>query len=76
MSVNDRLYDELLKPLVDRYYKSLQALASLPVGDDMRATRSWQLGRLDALEVEGDRIADVLEAARPDWAAMRDLAVA
>ena len=75
MSVNDRLYDELLAPLVEHYYGNLRTLAGLPRVQANQVTRAWYMGRLDALEVEGDHIADVLEVARPDWAAMRDLAV-
>lgn len=74
--VNDRLYDKLLKPLVESYYATLQSLAALPVDESTRITRSWRLGRLSALEQEGDRIAGVLAVATPDWAAMRELAVA
>ena len=74
MSVNDRLYDELLKPVVDTYYANVKTLDRLPV--DNHITRSWYLGALSTLELTGDRIADVLDVARPDWATMRDLAVA
>lgn len=75
MSVNDRLYDELLKPLVESFYETLQSLAALPVDESTRITRSWRLGRLSALEQEGDRIASVLAVACPDWETMRELAV-
>jgi hypothetical protein len=75
LSVNDRLYDELLVPLVDNFYQTLETLAGVPVGDRFMPRRGFLLGRLDALEVEGNRITDVLAVPHPDWAAMRDLAV-
>jgi hypothetical protein len=76
VSPNDRLYDELLKPVVEDFYNTVTALAELPVGDDTRTTRAWRLGRLHTLEQVGNRIADVLEVAHPEWAHMRGMAVA
>jgi hypothetical protein len=73
MSFNDRLYDELLKPVVEDFYNAVKALAELPVGDDTQWTRAWLLSRLETLEKVGDRTADVLEVATPEWVQMRDM---
>lgn len=74
--VNDRLYEELLKPIVERFYEGAKALGRLPVGDDYRTTRTFRLGQLDALEQTGDLIAEAILVACPDWAAMEELALA
>jgi hypothetical protein len=75
MSTNDLLYDGVLKPLVDAYYQNLKALADLPPVESTQNARTWYLARLDLLEGEGNRVADFLQVASPEWATMRDLAV-
>jgi hypothetical protein len=75
MSANDRLYDELLVPVVEDFYNAVKALADIPVDDHNRTTRAWYISRLWALEQTGDRIADVLGVARPDWVHMRETLV-
>lgn len=76
MSVNDRLYDELLKPVVEDYYETATAvgqLMSVPATSDVVRTLCLQ-ERLTVLEQTGDRIARVLELPEPLWEEMRGLA--
>lgn len=74
--VNDRLFEQLLRPVVELFYATAKALAQLPAGEPYRTERAFNLGRLDALEQAGDLIAGAILVAFPDWAAMRDLALA
>lgn len=74
--VNDRLYEELLRPVVERFYDTARYLAWLPVTAMSRLDRAFKLGRLDALEQTGNLIAEAILVAPPDWGAMRDLALA
>ena len=71
----DRLYDELLRPVVDRFYATARSLAHLPLRESTRSTRAYRLGRLDALEEAGDLIADAIGVPFPEWTAMRGLAL-
>jgi hypothetical protein len=72
--INDRLYDELLKPVVDAYYEAVRLHGIKREADFDKADRAWSLSRMQTLAEVGDRIADVLEVARPLWADMRALA--
>lgn len=72
MSVNDRLYDELLKPIVEEYYDLAKAMAE--AGPESTHLRSYRLGRMHCLVEQGDRIASVLDVAPPLWGDMRALA--
>jgi hypothetical protein len=72
VSVNDRLFDELLRPIVDDYYEAATALA----GSENSTTgpRSALVARMKALQECGNRTALVLEVADPLWDDIRDLA--
>ena len=78
MSVNDRLYEELLKPVVEDYYNSAKTLGeflSVPYfrsAENVKVTRLQE--RLVVLEETGDRIARVLELPEPLWEDMRGMA--
>ena len=74
MSVNDRLFEELLRPVVDSFYNTCRALAATPPEPETRTRRAWLLARLETLEECGDRIARVIEVAEPVWEDMRALA--
>ncbi len=76
MSVNDRLFDELLKPVVEDYYETAETVAVLvsePVLRDGVKVLVLQ-ERLRTLQEAGDRIARVLELPAPLWEDMRGLA--
>ena len=72
MSANDRLFDELLRPIVDDYYESAQALRSAE--GSTSGPRMALLARMNCLEEYGARTARVLEVAEPLWEDMRGLA--
>lgn len=76
MSANDRLYEELLKPVVEDYYETAKTVAVLlsepALRDGMKALLMQE--RLRTLQETGDRIARVLEIAAPLWEDMRGLA--
>jgi hypothetical protein len=74
--VNDRLYDELLRPVAEDYFqtaKTVAALMSVPAtADCVRALVLQE--RMSTLQETGDRIAGVIEVEFPLWDDMRDLA--
>lgn len=74
MTVNDRLYDELLKPVADDFFRACQALSVISPTPDTAVSRSFLHGRLAVLEETGNRIADVLVVPAPLWEDMRALA--
>lgn len=74
MSVNDRLFDELLRPIVDAFYETAQSLAALPQDDPTQIERAIMLTRPATLEEVGDLIAGVIDVAPPLWHDMRCLA--
>jgi hypothetical protein len=67
VSPNDRLYDELLAPVVEDYTTTAELLAAVPRGDRFHPRRAYLEGQIEVLERTGDRIADVLEVDRPEW---------
>lgn len=75
MSPNDRLYDELLAPVVEDYTTTAELLAAVPGGDSFQIRRALLRGQLLAFQRAGDRIAEVLQVACPQWDRLR-LAVA
>jgi hypothetical protein len=74
VTVNDRLYDELLKPVADDFFRACQALSVIEPTTDTAVSRSFLHGRMAALEEAGNRIADVLNVPEPLWADMRAVA--
>jgi hypothetical protein len=74
--VNDRLYDELLKPVVEDYYETAETVAVLVAEPNLReGVKALTLQeRMRTLRETGDRIARVLEIAEPLWDDMRGLA--
>ncbi len=74
-TAEDRMFDEVLKPLVEQFYGAAKTTAELPGGEEFRTVRAWQLGRMDALENAGNLIAATIGVAEPLWSEMRDMAV-
>lgn len=72
MSVNDRLFEELLAPVADDYYETAKSLAGS--GEATSGPRVALMARMNALQECGDRTARVLEVAAPLWDDMRGLA--
>ncbi len=70
--VNDRLYDELLKPVAEDYYELATQVSRLSEGP---GTVAWgaRVASMDMLETVGERIAKVLEVPAPLWEDMRAL---
>ncbi|MEU4558592.1 hypothetical protein AB0F72_09380 [Actinoplanes sp. NPDC023936] len=74
--MNDRLFDELLRPVVDDYYETAETVAVLvsqPAKKDGIKALTLQ-ERMRTLQEVGDRVARVLEVAEPLWEDMRALA--
>lgn len=74
MSVNDELFDVLLRPTTERFYATAKSLEQLPVAEHTRTDRAWKLARLDALAEVGDLIAEAIRVPSPLWEDMRALA--
>lgn len=76
MSPNDRLYEELLKPVVEDYYETAETVAVLvsepATKDGVKALTLQE--RMRTLRETGDRVASVLELPVPLWEDMRGLA--
>lgn len=76
MSANDRLYDELLKPVVEDYFETAETVAVLvsepALRDGVKALTLQE--RMRTLQETGDRIARVLDVPQPLWEDMRGLA--
>ncbi len=76
MSVNDRLYEELLKPVVEDYFETAETVAVIlsepALQGGVKALTLQE--RMRTLQETGDRIARVLEIAEPLWEDMRGLA--
>lgn len=76
MSVNDRLFDDLLRPVTDRFYETAKTLAAIrTLGDAPAWRRAFLTGQLETLQQVGTLIADTIEVAQPDWDAMREMAL-
>ena len=73
MSDNGRVFNDVLKPLVERFHTGAKALSEMPLDEEFRTVRAWHLGRLDELERIGDQLADAIGVARPQWEAMREI---
>nr|WP_221374344.1 hypothetical protein [Actinoplanes polyasparticus] len=77
MTASDqRVHDEVLKPIVEDYYRSAKLvgeLMSVPVLEGT-ATVLVHRARMEALAECGNRLANVLGVAEPLWDAMLDLA--
>ncbi|MGX6605605.1 hypothetical protein ACWKSP_26255 [Micromonosporaceae bacterium Da 78-11] len=74
MSVNDRLFDELVKPITEDYWTTARVLAMTPC--DTQHTVAWMVSkeRMRTLEECGTRTAQAVEVAEPLWEDMRAMA--
>jgi hypothetical protein len=71
VTANDRLFDELLRPIADDYYETAKALHN---ASEATLSSRWALmARMSCLQECGDRTARVLEVAEPLWDDMRGL---
>jgi hypothetical protein len=76
VTVNDRLYDELLRPLAEDYYETARVvvqLMSVPVLQSSVKVLTLQ-EHMRTLREVGDRTARVLEVPAPLWDDMRGMA--
>lgn len=76
MTVNDRLYDELLRPVAEDYFKTAQVVAdlmSVPMLQGGVKVLTLQ-EHMRTLREVGDRIARVIEVPSPLWDDMREMA--
>lgn len=71
MSPNDRLYDELLAPVIDDFRATCEVLEGLEPGPGTALARVAQMAKQSAYRAVGDRVADVLGVDRPDWERLR-----
>ncbi len=74
--VNDRLFDELLKPVVEDYYRLAKVVGELQSVPALAGciTVLKHLACMEVLAEAGDRTARVLDVAAPLWEDMRGLA--
>lgn len=65
----DQVYDQVLKPACDRYYRTVKASRTADV-----ELKAWNVGYYCATSITIDHLADALDVAPPDWGAMYDMA--
>jgi transposase len=73
VTTEERLFDEVLRPIADSFYDGCKALADVSDTADPSVPVAL-MARLSALQECGDRIAKALEVAEPLWDDMRGLA--
>jgi hypothetical protein len=71
---NDRLFDELLRPVLDDFCDTAKAYSHFPSESVDGPTQIGLLVRLSTLQEVGDRIARVLGVPEPLWEDMRVMA--